>query len=479
MPKVVHINDNALLVQETSDNGGQIIQRSQGYAWLQDGHVVYDVSADIDSAQHPIKHCRLEPQTINSRYWQQCAQTAIANNGAGMRHAADLMWKHVAELKRQSALADIAVVVPADYRDAQLKLLLGVIKANDLSVSALISKPVLAVQQRAVTQGHMVHIDVQLHQTVISTVSVSEQEVTLVDVEVKADIGLQALQEALLHHLQASFIRNDRFDPLHNAATEQQLFDQLSDIVAKVDGTKKATVGVEHHSKLYSAVVEAGEVEAALSDLIGLINSHSGQHSGQVVVDLNGAFELAHLPSINPKVIWATQPEPITAKLANGTDSDAGVIHQVSLPAIQTAFSTNGAGRDAGNSSAINSAANKATAADASAAQVTPSITKTQASAQPLTAAQPSITTNKPSQVATHLMQFGVVVALDKAAISTDGAVLRLIQADAGQASDLPAMLNNGALSVINDSKRTHLLANDRLMSPAADGVITAVAVLV
>ena len=109
--------------------------RSQGYAWLKDDEVLFDVN----HSERPVDHCRLAPQQVNNRYWQQCAQTAIASNGAGMRHAADLIWKHLSEVKAKHELTALALVVPAHYRDTHLQLLLGVAKATGLTISALIS----------------------------------------------------------------------------------------------------------------------------------------------------------------------------------------------------------------------------------------------------------------------------------------------------------------------------------------------------
>lgn len=472
MPKVLHINDNNLLVQQLAEDGGQILKRSQGYAWIQADTVVYDVGLEVErgteSDNVPVKHCRLAPQQINSRYWQQCAQTAIASNGAGMRHAADLIWKHVAELKNELSLDDLALVVPADYQDSQLTLLLGVIKANEIDVTALISKPVLAAQALGLPLGNVVHIDVQLHQTVISTLSVTEQQVSLVNVDVTAEVGIHSLQEALLHRLQNSFIKNDRFDPLHNATTEQQLFDQLASLVSGVAEQKKVNVGLSYQSNLYNTVLDLVDVEAAFADLVGLIK----QHPGHVIVDLNAAFDIAGFitPATGQHVYWATTPAALNDKLVNQKDDDgSGLIHQKTLPTTHLASASTAVKQAKLNESA-----------DSPTAKSTVNATQTQATVTARPTAKSAAPLNGASPQATHLMQFGVVVALDKAVISTANAVLTLSEVAAGVASDASAddvigLLHSGQLSVINDTNRKNLLANDRLMSPVADGVITAV----
>ena len=158
----LHINDNNLLLQALQEEGGKTIQRSRGYAWFKGEDVIFDLTNDVE----PVRQCRRVPQQINSRYWQQCAQTAIGENAAGMRHAADIIWKHLGEFKKLNSLEKLALVVPANYRDAHLQLLLGVSKANDLDITSLISKPVWASLNSGIKESQIVHLDVQLHQTV-------------------------------------------------------------------------------------------------------------------------------------------------------------------------------------------------------------------------------------------------------------------------------------------------------------------------
>lgn len=442
MPHILHINDNNLLVQCTAEDGGQVMQRSQGYAWLKGDAVLFDLNSD-DS---PIDHCRIDPQRVNTRYWQQCAQTAIAGNGAGMRHAADLIWKHLAELKIKAGLSELALVVPANYRDEHLQLLLGVAQANELTVSGLLSKPVLATQALALPHTSVMHIDVQLHQTVISNVQIKDAEIALHAVDTNPNLGIQSLQESLLHALQANFIRSDRFDPLHNADTEQQLFNQLPDIIATGVNGEKAVVGVQNQGKLYSATIESNEIRQAFEGLAELIEQCNGQH---IIVDTNAAFDLSQLDYLSgPSVSWASEPRAISKETASTKDAHGKVIYQTRLASAVAPAAVQSMGQQA--------------------PPPKPEPTPEQAAAN-----------NTPQGIAnqaTHLMQMGIAVPLTHAKLSLSGARLSLERS--ANCSDVKAMLRNGELNIINDEQRHSLQANDRLMSPFADGVITALRVL-
>ena len=144
MAALIHINDNNLVIQQ-----GETLSRSQGFAWLKDGEVYFD----LQSQNNAVANCRIEPQQINTRYWQQCEQTSIAANDSGMRHAADLIWRHMGELKKVHALDQVVLVVPSHYQASNLELLLGIAGSCGLRVVGLLNKAVFALHQRITREG--------------------------------------------------------------------------------------------------------------------------------------------------------------------------------------------------------------------------------------------------------------------------------------------------------------------------------------
>ena len=79
MTHILYINDNNLRLQVFGgDANAENIIHSKGYAWLKGDQVVFDT----DKENAPIKFCRLAPQEINNRYWQQCEKSSISSNAA-------------------------------------------------------------------------------------------------------------------------------------------------------------------------------------------------------------------------------------------------------------------------------------------------------------------------------------------------------------------------------------------------------------
>ena len=292
---ILFVNDNALELYAQKH-----LCTSQGYALLDSTSdaVVFDLddaaSSDAYASTHQaIRSVHLHPECVNSRYWQYCDESAIAANGAGLRHCADLVWSHLSALKQKYSIGPFIMIVPSHYQAQQLELLMGVAKAAGVEPMAAVNKAALAIAQviggvsPQVAELTFAHIDIQLHQSVVSYVSVTGSNVSLVSQDVVVGCSIAKLQDAVLNHLQTLFIEQDRFDPLHHAATEQQLFDQLDDGARSISEQGFFKFSADYMQKVYSqSLDESGWMQACAECFAALpeLDSH------RVVVDANNAF---------------------------------------------------------------------------------------------------------------------------------------------------------------------------------------------
>lgn len=428
MPIILNINDNNLVLQHL---GGQI--RSQGYAWLRGKEVLFDLTTD----NSPVRHCRIAPQEIHSRYWQECSQNAIATNTAGMRHAADLIWKHLGEFKQQAGFEELYLVVPSHFRDENLQLLLGVAKSLEINVKGIVNKAVYAASTLDTTHAFIHHVDVQLHQTVVSKVRLSETA-CLDSVTVLSDVSIHDLQESLLKVIQQSFITADRFDPLHNAETEQQLFDQLDEAVRNVLQTGKAVIEVKSSGKLYSVTIDQKEIDNAFAAMIRRLQELKLDAS---YLDFNAAFGGAV-----PKVLNVVVDGLITEVVTNNAALEG--LSRMDTLTYQTEVVRR---------------------------VIRPVPPKGQNVSHQVDAPTDVAKGGKVGDLlATHCLQFGHAVEINKCRVSVVDGRLHCQFAEEGNVED---WLSVGNLRIINDPNRKTLQADDRLDSPLADGLITAIRV--
>ena len=442
MSAILYINDNNLLLQQ-----GGSVERAQGYAWLRETGVEFDGALET---------CRLEPQQINNRYWQQCDQSSIASNGASMRHAADLVWGHLSELKQQHDLQQVALIVPSHYQTANLQLLLGICKSCQIEVSQLMNKAVLALQSKVSDNGTYVHVDLQLHQTVCSQLEVSDGNIKLSNVDVLHEISIQGIQDSLLRAMQECFIRADRFDPLHYAETEQQLFNQIPLAAAEIAEHGKANLLVEYQGKLHTVSIDIKQWNKALQPSIDKITKAGRANSAaHAYLQFNNIFSGSAFAPFDAASFTVLEDSAVAepSHVSAAKTQSGELIYITELPIIVSA------------SAKLTSAAASAKAAAG----------QTQASAVPTTPNKASPTPLSNGDASTHLLQAGVAVPLAKAHIDTSGTQLGLQQAEVSNAQIL---LDTGQIFVMSDPQRKYLQADDRIGSEMVDGVITVIRVL-
>jgi len=425
MTPVLYINDNNLELHKDGD-----VSRSQGYVWLKKQNIYFG----NDSSYSPIEHCRLAPQEINSRYWQQCDKSSVASNDAGMRHAADLIWKHLGELKQHHNLSDLILVVPSHYQSSNLQLLLGVTKSVGINVTALVNKPILSLYNQISDDGEYCHLDVQLHQTVSSRIVVSNGVAKLHDVETIQTVGIQAMQDALLKALQTHFIQNDRFDPLHSAETEQQLFNQLQNIFDQVAESAKANIVLQHRDQQHSSSVDNKFLNQVIGPFVNLL-TESSKNAKHCFIELNGAFNDKIFSSLFSEDVSIIGHGKLDKKFDHSSmQSDDGSLLYLTELAIANHQPLNSS--DNGNES--------------QSLETTPT-------------------------GATHLLQSGVAIPIEHSELRLDNNQLSLHAAADG---NVERLLKDNKLFIMNEESRRQLQLNDRIGSQFADGVITVIQVV-
>lgn len=439
MQAIISINDNNILIQQRDT-----IVSTQGYACLLDDEILFDF-ADSRSA---IKSCRLTPQQIQNRYWQQCAQTSIGTNNSEVRNSADLIWRHMSSMREKFALDQVVFVVPSHYQQDNLQLLLGIANSAGLTPKGLVNKAVLVAQHQVQQDGNYFHIDLQLHQTVCSLVEVRQGVANLSDIDIVNDVSILQIQDALLRQMQQSFIQNDRFDPLHYADTEQQLFDQLSDVAKNIALEGKASIAVKHAAQLHSITFDSNQwnsvIEPFATKMMSMAKANKSAH---ILMQLNRLFAGIVPPSLNKAGVSLVEDSfLIKSNLVNENSfNDQGLVYRLELPLLQAK----------GQSEPVEKSVNKP-------------ISHTQDKPRSQNQVQASDTV-------THLMQAGLAIPLQHTHINISAGQLELSHADI---SNVTTMLENQQLFILNDSKRSNLQLNDRLGSNHADGVINAIQVL-
>ena len=221
----VELNDAGLvLARPGADGAPELVgDESPGLAVLHEGRV--HVGGDA------VRRYRLAPLHAQNRFWQALSVDTLPWSADGIATAADLAHAHLSVVLAPAAGGDageLLIAVPPGYTREQLGLLVGIASECGVTVRGLVDAG-LAACSTVAPALHMLHLDLQLHQAMATLLETSRAEGTLrrTRYELMPGAGVFALRQAMAADIATAFVRETRFDPLHQAATEQTLHDLL------------------------------------------------------------------------------------------------------------------------------------------------------------------------------------------------------------------------------------------------------------
>jgi hypothetical protein len=249
--------------------------QSPGYALLEGGEYRFGGAAR--------QAARLHPRNINTRYWWQLSTEPLQPALGPARHTADLVHAHLQALHAEGGgPAEVLLAVPGSMQRDQLSLLLGIVQQCPFDAVGLVNRSV-ALGSLYGGAGRLFHLEIQLHQAVVTELEAREGAVELRRTLPLPGCGLLQLQERLVEIVAAAFIRQTRFDPRRKAATEQQLYDDLPQALQTLAGAPEANLEVNG----YRARVSAGELAEAGRRLLESTREAlgTGTGAGHLIVD--------------------------------------------------------------------------------------------------------------------------------------------------------------------------------------------------
>ena len=229
---ILDINDATLSLWA---DGKKVLQ-SPGYALLE--------GSDYRFGEDARSQARLHPQQINHRFWSQLDMEPLSPRFGPGRHSADLVHAHLLSIHQQGGQPEeLIIAAPGSLQHDQLALLLGIVEQCSFSVIGLVDRAVAAVAQSH-AEAHNWHVELQLHQALVTGIRCENGTLSRDRVTPIPGSGWLAVQDSLARAIADAFIRQTRFDPRRQAATEQALYDQLPALLSELQGS------TEHNMEL-------------------------------------------------------------------------------------------------------------------------------------------------------------------------------------------------------------------------------------
>ena len=274
---------------------------------------------------------RLKPVQAFDRFWSGLGVDPLPRPVPAARSPADLAHVHLSRFWANVAEGgdEALFVVPGTLRPAELGLLAGIAGAAGIPVAGFVDLAVAACAPLEARES-VLHLDLHFHQAVLTELGGNEL-LRRRRLEVAPRVGMRALHAAWAQLVAEAMVRRTRFDPLHQAATEQQVHDRLPGWLATLGETGSVDLEVEASAGTFGVTLRRDQFEFAaeayytqLSELV-----QATRRAGEPVT-LVLSSRAAALPGLvarcagMPEVEVAVLPEGAAALAALARTSEIG-----------------------------------------------------------------------------------------------------------------------------------------------------------
>ena len=212
--KVIELNDAGIKVADKSG----IVLLSPGFALSRGKSLLLGEEAE--------QQARLHPTNSYNKYWHELSLDPLAH-GNGIRHYADIAYAQLQHLTAQAGIeGEVLFAVPGNFTRPQLAILLGLAKQCAFQTVGVVDSALAAGIATAGEQP-LVYAELQQHQVVLTKLKVVDKRLTIDRVVQIPGVGSQSVIDQLMQMATNAFIQQCRFNPQHNAESEQQLYNAL------------------------------------------------------------------------------------------------------------------------------------------------------------------------------------------------------------------------------------------------------------
>ena len=322
---IIEINDAGLTAADA--NGLRLT--SPGYAVF-DGKVLHVGDAAFTQA-------RLNPRRTYDRFWSQLDQQPLNRAAGDANSHADLAYFHLRDfwenLKQDTD--EVIFAVPGDFGKPQLALLLGIAQTLEIPVNGLVATAVAAAASVA-GDAPRLYLDAELHRMTATQVSGGSALALGTHREVSKQ-GIASLYDAWATMIAERFVQDTRYDPLHQAAAEQKLYERLPEWLTGLQGREHARFELQVGQRSHHVEISITELQQAAASIYQSIIDVTGTAHGAIVLL---SHTLADLPGLQAALNNRLLAPPVALQQTTVAESVLGHLDVVRSDASAPAFVT-------------------------------------------------------------------------------------------------------------------------------------------
>lgn len=281
---IIELNDAAIQL----GINGEHVHTSVGYAVLHDKQLLVGTEAQ--------QNAKLLPRWTNNRFWNQLSTDGISNATPAIRHHADLALAHLDAIKTQMNADAVVIGVPAFFEKSQLGLLLGLCKEAGIPVTSLVDLSILSVANQS-SHPNALFLDVGLHRVTLTSLR-TDGAIRQTGFQTLLETGLATFWDRWASLIAEQFIQSSRFDPMHEAASEQMLFNQLPGFIAASGDQRNLSFELDLGHVKHATALSRDQLLAATSGAYPAIVQGIRQQIGNEPTSLFVSSRFAGFPEL-------------------------------------------------------------------------------------------------------------------------------------------------------------------------------------
>lgn len=235
---------------------GAILRQESGCAAAVRGVLVFGDEA--------LQASRLRPLDASSRYWRELSDAALPHAVGACRTSADLVHAHLQRFKEALPpdCDGVIAAVPSYWSPQQLGLLLGIARDIALPMHGLVNSAVAAAR-RPYPDRKLWHLDVSLFDMGLTEIDQAGQA-SLGQAQRHPWLSIQLLDGVCAKAIAGAFLRTSRFDPFHDAGSEQELHGRLGEWLGALRGREPRELAMHFRGHDFRATVQPEELRSAV-----------------------------------------------------------------------------------------------------------------------------------------------------------------------------------------------------------------------
>ncbi len=283
---ILDFNDSELRIAD----GNTVLASEPGIALLEGDRFLLGRAAAAKS--------RLNPRASYHRFWDQLDQQPLNRAAGNAQTHADIAYFHLQSLwqgacrRLGASPSQLILAVPAQYGAERLALLLGIAGACGIPVVGVVDSAVLAAAAAGVPCRYL---DISQHRVYHSVVNGNG---ALSSADELSQQGLAWCYEQSIKLIAAQFMAETRFDPLHEAASEQRLFDELPQWLLGFARAERLSMTLPAGQRQHRIEVARSQLLDQLQPLYSDIERKLNEQEGPIIL----SHRLAALPGLRERL---------------------------------------------------------------------------------------------------------------------------------------------------------------------------------